>query len=108
MFEIEWDGGSFRPILGYITTKWRFAVTKPGLYSGQSLGLLRAKLGFKRAKDSLLEAKNARFSGINVDKAGPQKCNQLSLKQLQNGPYFENLRPTMRLGSKTRISEAGL
>ena len=46
MFEIEWDGGSFRPILGYITTKWRFAVTKPGLYSGQSLGLLRAKLCF--------------------------------------------------------------
>ena len=46
MFEIEWDGGSFRVILGYITTKWRFAVTKPGLYSGQSLGLLRAKLGF--------------------------------------------------------------
>ena len=46
MFEIEWDGGSFGLILGYITTKWRFAVTKLGLCSGQSLGLLRAKLYF--------------------------------------------------------------
>ena len=57
MFKIEWDGGSFRLILGYITTKWRFAVTKPGLYSGQSLGLLRAKSGFTPGKVMLLKGK---------------------------------------------------
>ena len=46
--------------------------------------------------------------GENIDKMRPQKCNQLSIKRLQNGSKFAYLRPAIHLGSETRFSEAGL